>query len=44
MVVSVQVRKDKGCVKEINLIEMDCPNHCGWRGLLVQFEVEFSRK
>ena len=34
-----QIRKDKGCVKEINLLEVDCPLLCGWKNLLVKLEV-----
>lgn len=35
----LQVRKDRGCVKEIAALKVDCPKACGWKGFLVQFEV-----
>lgn len=35
------MRKDKGCSKEINSLKVDCPstNPCEWQGLLSEMQV-----
>ena len=38
----LKVRRDKGCTKEIAVLEVDCPGKaegCRWKGLLILYEV-----